>query len=88
MACCAHIVLTLLKNDNDTAENSALETEVRTLDNRINHLMHLRQEELRQGVMESTIRYKLSLFKSIADQFYFIYKIAVDIRKISGKLGE
>jgi len=77
----------LLKNDNDTAENSALETEVRTLDNRINHLMHLRQEELRQGVMESTIRYKLSLFKSIADQFYFIYKIAVDIRKISGKIG-
>ena len=55
----------------------------RLLDKRINTLMHIRQEELRQGKIESETRKTLSQFKSITDQFYFSYKISMDIEKIS-----
>ncbi len=56
------------------------------LDQKINTLMRERQEELKQGQMESATRKKLSQLKSIADQFYFVYKVAADIQKISTKL--
>lgn len=62
------------------------ETQVRLLDQRINRLMHIRQEELKQGKMETETRKTLSQFKSITDQFYFIYKMSMDIEKISLKL--
>ncbi|NCI47554.1 FUSC family membrane protein [Sediminibacterium soli] len=63
-------------------------TQIRILDKRVNELMRKRQEELRAGQMESNTRQFLSDFKSITDQFYFIYKIAVDIEKVSGKIGD
>lgn len=59
---------------------------VRLMDQHINELMRQRQEELKQGQIESRTRKKLSDFKSITDQFYFIYKIATDIQKISQHL--
>jgi len=64
------------------------DSQVRLLDQRINSLMHIRQEELKQGKIESQTRKILSQFKSITDQFYFIYKMSMDIEKISVKLKE
>ena len=61
-------------------------SQVRLLDKRINTLMHIRQEELNQGKIESETRRILSQFKSITDQFYFIYKVSMDIEKIGAKL--
>jgi uncharacterized membrane protein YccC len=62
------------------------DSQIRLLDQRINTLMHIRQEELKQGKVESETRKTLSQFKSITDQFYFIYKVSLDIEKISTKL--
>ena len=64
------------------------QSQVRLLDKRINTLMHIRQEELKQGKIESDTRKILSQFKSITDQFYFIYKISIDIEKISLKFKD
>lgn len=57
------------------------------LDMKINALMQTRQQELQQGQMESSDskRY-LSTFKSITDQFYFVYKTSQDLQKISKKV--
>jgi uncharacterized membrane protein (TIGR01666 family) len=60
--------------------------QIRLLSQRINALVTQRQEELKQGQMETGTRKTLSEFKSITDQFYFIYKIAVDMEKIIGKI--
>jgi uncharacterized membrane protein YccC len=63
-------------------------SQIRILDKRVNELMRKRQEELRAGQMETTTRRYLSDFKSITDQFYFIYKISMDIERVCGKMGE
>lgn len=60
--------------------------QVRLLDQRVNELVRKRQEELKAGQIESTTRTFLSGFKSITDQFYFIYKIAGDVEKVCAKL--
>lgn len=52
------------------------------LDQKINALMQTRQQELRQGQLESTGKKYLSTFKSITDQFYFVYKTSQDVHKI------
>ena len=57
--------------------------QIRLVSQRINELVAKRQEELKQGKMESNTGKYLSDFKSIADQFYFIYRIAVDLEKVS-----
>ncbi len=60
--------------------------QIRLLSQRINELVTKRQEEVKLGQMETSTRKTLSDFKSITDQFYFIYKIAVDVEKISLKI--
>ncbi|MEO7531200.1 MAG: FUSC family membrane protein [Sediminibacterium sp.] len=60
--------------------------QIRLLSQRINTLVTKRQEELKQGQMETDTKKTLSEFKSITDQFYFIYKIAVDVEKVSLKM--
>jgi len=62
-------------------------TQVHLLDQKINVLMRKRQEEIAEGKIETDTRITLSEFKSITDQFYFIYKITNDIQKISAKLS-
>ncbi len=57
------------------------------LDQKINALMQTRQQELRDGVLESTGKKYLSTFKSITDQFYFVYKTSQDVHKISRAVG-
>jgi uncharacterized membrane protein (TIGR01666 family) len=61
--------------------------QIRILDQRVNELVRKRQEELRAGKMESDTGKLLSTFKSITDQFYFIYKIGVDVEKVCLKLS-
>ncbi|MES2775267.1 MAG: FUSC family membrane protein [Bacteroidota bacterium] len=56
--------------------------QIRLLDEKINLLMQQRQEEIKLGQMETGTKKKLSDFKSITDQFYFIYKIVTDVQKI------
>jgi uncharacterized membrane protein YccC len=57
------------------------------LDKKINALMQTRQQELQQGQLESDSKRYLSTFKSITDQFYFVYKTSQDLQKISGKVN-
>lgn len=56
------------------------------LDKKINALMQARQQELKEGSQQAVDRRFLSTFKSITDQFYFVYKTAQDIKKISMKI--
>ena len=56
------------------------------LDKKINALILSRQQELQQGQLESENKRYLSTFKSITDQFYFVYKTSQDLQKISKKL--
>jgi uncharacterized membrane protein (TIGR01666 family) len=56
------------------------------LDKKINALMQTRQQELREGQLEVKNRY-LAFFKSISDQFYFVYKTAQDLQKIAKKVS-
>jgi uncharacterized membrane protein (TIGR01666 family) len=78
-----------LVNSTETKMNSAKPdiNQIRLLDQRVNSLVRKRQEELRLGQMETKTRQTLSDFKSITDQFYFIYKIAGDLEKVCVKLS-
>jgi uncharacterized membrane protein YccC len=74
-------------NNYDGTKQSIDPAQIRALDQRINELVRKRQEELRGGNRESSDTGKLlSTAKSIADQFYFVYKIAVDVEKVCGKI--
>jgi hypothetical protein len=57
------------------------------LDKKINALMQTRQQELAAGQLESENKKFLSTFKSITDQFYFVYKTSQDVHKISRSLS-
>lgn len=63
----------------------SINVQARLLDNRIDEMMKERQEEIKQGQIDSENRKAVSDFKSIADQFYFINKVALDIEKIGLK---
>ena len=52
----------------------------------VNLLMEKRASELNAGELETATKKELSELKSVVDQFCFIYKIAVDINKITKKL--
>lgn len=67
-------------------ENRKDNTAVWQLDQKLNALMNQRKQELEEGKLESSIRQQLSQFKSITDQFYFLYNTSEDIRKISRKI--
>jgi uncharacterized membrane protein (TIGR01666 family) len=61
--------------------------QLRLLDQRVNELVRKRQDEIRAGQMDTPTGKLLSTFKSISDQFYFIYKISGDVERISVKLS-
>jgi uncharacterized membrane protein (TIGR01666 family) len=68
------------------ALTKADEKPVSILDKRIAELMMQRSKEVEEGKLETATRKFLSEFKSITDQFYFIYKTSLDIQKISANL--
>ena len=72
------------KSESGTVETD--QTQVSVLDKKVNALMVERKKELEEGQLETSTRKKLSEFKSITDQFYFIYKTTMDIEKISKKM--
>lgn len=78
----------LLEDDATVVEKIARAEEkpVSALDKKINELMMQRRKEIEEGQLETSTRKFLSQFKSITDQFYFIYKTSVDIEKISTNL--
>lgn len=53
-----------------------------SLDKKISTLLLARQEELKQGKLETQHKLFFSTFKSITDQFYFVYKTSQDLQKI------
>ena len=73
------------KSKNDINNN---EERNNLVDKKVNALMEQRKVELQQGVIGSETRKTLSELKSIADQFNFIAKISVDIKRVSTQLTE
>lgn len=71
-----------LENPHFEAPKKTTDNPQALLDHKINALMQTRQQELRQGQLESTGKRYLSTFKSITDQFYFVYKTSQDVHKI------
>ena len=59
---------------------------LRKLNERVNHLMQKRREELQQGKLETATRKPLFDLKSIVDQFNLIYNVAIDLNKITQNL--
>ncbi len=77
----------LLANPDFNAPQKSQDNPQALLDKKINALMQTRQQELQQGQLESESKRYLSTFKSITDQFYFVYKTAQDLQKISRKVN-
>ena len=76
----------LLENPDYNLPQKPADNPQALLDKKINALMQTRQQELREGQLETANKKYLSTFKSITDQFYFIYKTAQDLQKIAKKI--
>lgn len=59
---------------------------LRLLNEQVNGLMEIRKKELQEGNRETATKKLLSELKSVVDQFNFIYKIVLDINKVSIKI--
>ncbi|MFC0775505.1 FUSC family protein [Terrimonas alba] len=81
-----NIAAKLLANPQFNPPQRSMDNPQALLDKKINALMQTRQQELQQGVLESGNKRYLSTFKSITDQFYFVYKTTQDLQKISKKV--
>ena len=81
-----NIAAKLLANPQFNPPQRSADNPQALLDKKINALMQTRQQELQQGVLESNSKRYLSTFKSITDQFYFVYKTTQDLQKISKKV--
>jgi uncharacterized membrane protein (TIGR01666 family) len=75
---------------NNTPVNDAVDDRMQRhlLNERVNHLLEKRREELHHGFTETETKKTLSEFKSIVDQFNFISNISSDLRKICLQLEE
>ena len=76
----------LLENPDFNVPQKSTDNPQTLLDKKINALMQTRQQELREGQLETGNKRYLSTFKSITDQFYFVYKTAQDLQKIAKKI--
>ncbi|HKO81406.1 MAG TPA: FUSC family protein, partial [Chitinophagaceae bacterium] len=76
----------LLDNPDFNVPQKSADNPQALLDKKVNALMQTRQQELRQGQLESDNKRYLSTFKSITDQFYFVYKTGQDLQKIAKKI--
>jgi uncharacterized membrane protein YccC len=62
------------------------EGSLQKLNEQVNELLHKRQLELQQGLIETETRKPLFNLKSIVDQFNLIYKIVLEINKVTQTL--
>ena len=76
----------LLENPAYNVSRKSLDNPQALLDKKINALMQTRQQELQQGQLETDTKKYLSTFKSITDQFYFVYKTSQDLQRICKKV--
>lgn len=74
-----------LLSDEKVSEEGPLNTK-KEIFNQVEALLEKRQSELNQGLIDTDTRKSLSEFKAIADQFYFISKFAIDIRRVTEKM--
>jgi hypothetical protein len=58
------------------------------LDQRVTALLKQRQQEIRDGLSDTTTRKQLSELKSVTDQFTFIAAVAADIRKVTEQITQ
>ncbi len=58
------------------------------LDQRVTALLKQRQQEIRDGLSDTTTRKQLSELKSVTDQFTFIAAVASDIRKVTEQITQ
>lgn len=71
-----------LNNPHFEVPQKASENPQVLLDKKINALMQTRQQEVKDGQLETGNKKYVSNFKSITDQFYFVYKTTQDLHKI------
>ncbi|HEY8387434.1 MAG TPA: FUSC family membrane protein [Parasegetibacter sp.] len=60
---------------------------IKLLNEKVSAMVTRRKTELETGIVDSQLRYTLSEYKSIADQFNFINNISIDLRKIAKSLS-
>jgi uncharacterized membrane protein (TIGR01666 family) len=77
----------LLENPEYNVPSKSGDNPQALLDKKINALMQTRQQELREGQLETTSKRYLAIFKSITDQFYFVYKTGQDLQKVVRKVN-
>jgi hypothetical protein len=73
--------------DKGTApENTPALTPRQVFTKQVEQLLNQRREELEQGFTDTPTRHTLFEYKSIIDQFDFIYRLATDSKKVSLQL--
>jgi uncharacterized membrane protein (TIGR01666 family) len=75
-------VTDLLEQKTDAPQQANRKEGLRNLNDKVSDLLDQRKRELNSGVTDSPVRRKLSKLKSVADQFNFISKIAIDLEKL------
>jgi len=66
---------------NTELDSASAQNSLNRMNSRIDEMVAIRKKELEKGISESEIRIKLSVVKSINDQFNFIWKISEDLLK-------
>lgn len=83
-----YLTNTIILLEDGTAKTKTIprKESLRLLNEQTNVLLEKRKTELQQGQWETTTKKSLRELKSVVDQFNFIYKIVVDLNKISTPL--
>jgi uncharacterized membrane protein (TIGR01666 family) len=63
-------------------EESSIRQGIRQMNERVGDMVRLRKKELESGILHSDTSVRLTLVKSVNDQFDFIWKISSDLLKI------
>jgi uncharacterized membrane protein (TIGR01666 family) len=77
----------LLQSPNDLHPDHSLESVKFRVREKLESLMDKRREEIALGQLETDTRKTLSLYKTVADQFEYIFKISTDMEKLVTRLN-
>jgi uncharacterized membrane protein YccC len=78
--------ITIINGEQTTEEVVSHKQSLQKLNEEANNLMEKRRTELQQGQLETSTKTTLFNLKSVVDQFNLIYKVAVDINKVSSTI--